>query len=66
MKKIGELNTKFRIFTIYHDEKDRYNPYKVYEKYWDHGWHKKLLVKYGHLASCTAYLHSYVMDHDEE
>jgi hypothetical protein len=66
MHKIGMLDTKDVLFEILYDDKAKTNPYKVYNKYWDHGWHKRLLNKYADLASCTAYINNYVMEHNEE
>lgn len=66
MHKIGMLNTKDVLFEIHYDDKVKTNPYKLYEKYWDHGWHKRLLNKYADLASCTWHLHDYTMQHNEE
>ena len=61
MRKIGELNTKAGIIVIYHDESAKENPYKVYHKYWNAGWHKKLIVRYADLLSCTAWIHNFVL-----
>ena len=63
MRKIGELNTGKIHFVIYHDEKDNINPYKVYRKYFENGWHKKLEVKYGNLHSCLLYIEDYIIRH---
>ena len=73
MKKIGSLMTKGGNITIYRDERSNTNPYRIYlEAYYNdgkHEWptmHKKLIVKYGNLSSCTAHIHNYVMNNDEE
>lgn len=66
MKKIGMLNSISECFEIYYDEKVATNPYRVYERYWDHGRKRKQIVRYANLASCTWYINNYVMDHDEE
>ena len=73
MNKIGSQRTNGGNITIYRDEKAKVNPYRLYvEAYYNdgkHEWptkHKKLIAKYGNLASCTAHIHNYVMQNDEE
>ena len=66
MHKIGMLDTKAVLFEVYYDDKAKTNPYKVYNKYWDHGWHKKLLLKYADLASCVNFINCYVKQNNEE
>ena len=66
MEKIGMIHPRGTYFDIYYDDKARCNPYRVYHRYWDRGWHKRLLVKYANLGSCIAYINNYVMGHDEE
>lgn len=63
MKKIGELRTKEVHFVIYHDEKAKYNPHKIYKKWYDKGWHKTLLEAYEDLYSCVLYIEDYVKRH---
>lgn len=65
MKKIGELNTNHGTFEIKYDEQDRYNPYKLYAKWYDGGYHRKLLVKYADLHGCTNAINEFVRTHDE-
>ena len=60
MRKIGELNTEKVHFVIYHDEKRKVNPYRVYSKWYNQGWHKSLLAEYGDLYSCILYIEDYV------
>jgi len=59
MKKIGELKTPGIHFVIYCDENAKVNPYRIYRKYWDNGWKKRLLEKYADLYSCTCYICGY-------
>lgn len=73
MKKIGFINAKAGTLTIYYDEKDKRNPYRVYKEWKDlhptEGWvqkHKMLIQKYGNLASCTILINDWVKAHDEE
>ena len=74
MKKIGELNTIHGTFEIKYDEKDRYNPYKLYAKWYDSGkdngytfvgYHRRLLAKFCHLHGCIDTINNFVRDHDE-
>ena len=60
MRKIGELNTKKVHFVIYHDENTKCNPYRIYSKWYNNGWHKSLLAKYEDLLSCIHYIEFYV------
>jgi len=45
----------------YHDGK--MNPFGIYRKYWDHGWHKRQLVRYNSFSSCLDYINQYYRDH---
>lgn len=64
MNKIGELNAKAATFVIYYDREDT-NPYKVYWKYYENGYHRKLVVKYADLHGCTAWISNFILSHDE-
>lgn len=66
MKKIGELHTKAAYFVLYYDESAKYNPYRLYQKWYDAGWHKKLIEKYADLYSCTIWINNFVAQHNEE
>lgn len=65
MKKIGELNALAGTFVIYYDETD-HNHYKLYKKWFNKGWHRKLIKKYADLASCTWWIHDYINQYNEE
>ena len=65
MKKIGELNTLSGWFIICYDEADR-NHYKLYQKWYNNGWHRKLIVKYADLFSCTIWINEYIKNHNED
>lgn len=66
MKKIGELNTDTRTFVIYYDEAEpACNRYKLYIKWYNVGWHRKLLEKYARLSSCTNYIHNHIRWYEE-
>ena len=60
MRKIGELNTAKVHFVIYHNEKTNKNPYKIYKKWYDNGWHRSLLESYQDLYSCVLYIKDYL------
>lgn len=73
MIKIGFLN--FRNsgnLVVYYDEKAKINPYRIYmETYYidKHEYptkHRKLIERYANLASCTAHIHNFTIQHDEE
>lgn len=64
MKKIGELNALAGHFIICYDEADR-NHYKIYHKWYNNGWHRKLIEKYADLYSCTQRISNYCKDHNE-
>ena len=66
MRKIGMLNAKHKLFEVFYDDKADVNPYRLYEKHWNCGWHKKQLARYGNLSSCMAYIYTYVLNNDEE
>lgn len=66
MKKIGEINSKSITFVIYYDEAEAYNPYKLYLKWYEYRWHRRLVSKYAHLAGCIEVINDYVRDHDED
>lgn len=60
MKKVGELITKEAHFVIYYNEETKYNPYKIYNKWFRNGWHKTKLNEYTDLASCVHYIYDYM------
>lgn len=62
MNKIGELRTKDNHFVIYRDSNKEINPYSIYNKWYDNGWHKRLLVRYQDLYSCVLYIGQRVHD----
>lgn len=67
MKKIGELNTRAAWFVLYYDDSDKHgNRYKIYQKWYEHGWHKKKVEAYGDLWSCTIWVNEFVSKHNEE
>lgn len=65
MKKIGELNALAGSFVIYYDEADR-NHYKLYQKWYDRGWHRKLIEKYADLFSCIIWINNFIQMHNED
>ena len=72
MRKIGSIEVKGIEATIYYDDKAKTNPFRLYAEYYDIGKydyptkHKKLIQKYGDLASCTAHIHNFVMKNNVE
>ena len=66
MKKIGDLNAMAAHFEIYYDEKAKYNPYKIYNKWYYKGWHKQLIEKYADLFSCTEWINNFIRNHNED
>lgn len=66
MKKIGELNALAGSFIICYDEKEAHNHYKIYHKWYNQGWHKMLVEKYGDLYSCSCWIHNWISQHNED
>ena len=66
MIKIGSLVSRAMTIILYYDDKAKSNPYRIYKKYWDNGWHKKLIEKYENLASCTWWIAHFIQDHDQD
>ena len=73
MKKIGFVNAKAGTLSIFYDEKERYNHYKVYRTWSDRHpetkklrHHKMLIEKYGDLLSCTILINDWVKNHNED
>lgn len=60
MRKIGEIRSNIT-FIIKVDDEDRINPYKVYRRWYDGGWHQKQAAKYGNLHSCLLYIEDRVI-----
>lgn len=58
-RKIAEVCEKGVRLVMMHDEKDKCNPYKIYRKWWNQGWHKKQLNKYGDFLSAWQFMHEY-------
>lgn len=65
MQKIGMLITKagHDNFAIFYDDSVKVNPYRLYNV---SGKHRLQVARYADLASCTAYINNYVMEHNEE
>ena len=61
MTKVGELRTKKAHFVIYNDESDQVAPFKVYRKWYDSGWHRKLEDSGATLYKCLLFLEDYVL-----
>lgn len=58
MKKILECNYDgCRITVEFHEGKT--NPYRIYRKWWDMGWHRKQIEKYGDFNSCLCFVADY-------
>lgn len=57
MRKIGELNTGMKTFTIYIDQKYQY---RLYRKYYNNGWHKNLIKKFDSLYDCNQFIGQYL------
>lgn len=64
MKKIGELNAVAGNFVIYYDADDKCH-YKLYNKWYYHGWHKELLQKCSCLSDCTKWINNFIKEYDE-
>lgn len=60
MTKIGELRTKDVHFVVYYDTNKTTNPYYIFNKWYEHGWHKKLMIRYQDLYSCVLYIEDYI------
>ena len=58
-RKIAEVCEKGVRLVMIHDEKDKCNPYKVYRKYWNGGWHKKQLSKWADFLSAWQYMYEF-------
>lgn len=54
-KKIMEMSDK-HTYVVIKDDSAKFNPYKVYNKWYDGGWHRKKLTEYGDLQSVLWYL----------
>lgn len=60
-RKIGELQTPAYHYEVFCDPYD-INPYKVYRKWYDQGWHRKLITKYADLFSVTCLVNQLVKE----
>ena len=55
-RKVVEMNDfGFRIVVIM-DTTAKRNPYKIYQKWYDHGWHRKKLNEYADFQSVLWYI----------
>lgn len=68
MRKIGELKplNYHGTIEIFYDEKAKYDPFRVYLKYFDFkedgrlAKRKRMLAKYGNLGSCVCYMQQFL------
>ena len=58
-RKVAEICEKGVRLIMICDEKDMCNPYKVYRKWWETGWHKKQLGKWGNFLSAWQYMYEF-------
>ena len=58
-RKVAEVCERGVRLIMIHDQKDKYNHYKVYRKWWDTGWHKKQLSKWGDFLSAWQYMYEF-------
>lgn len=49
--KIMEVMIKDYRYLVVKDNRSKSNPYKVYRKWWDGGWHRKKITEYADLES---------------
>lgn len=79
MTKIGSITLKNGWnMDIYYDRKAKQNPYIIKQKTvgidrygdgendWRYVPHTVTVARYANLSSCTAFIHGYVLNHDEE
>ncbi len=51
MRKIGEIQSRIK-FIIKFDDNDTQTPYRLYQRWWEGGYHEKLCGKYRDLYAC--------------
>lgn len=44
----------------------KYNPYVIYNKWYDYGWHQKKLTEFADLPSVMCFLKDYTFEHYDE
>lgn len=54
-KKIMEMSDK-HTYVVIKDDSAKYNPYKVYDKWYNVGWHRKKLTEFADMQSVLWYL----------
>ena len=55
MRKIGEIRSNIT-FIIKIEDEDKQTPYRVYRRWYDNGWHEKLVDKYRNMYCCILYI----------
>ena len=53
-RKVLEINENGLHLECIKDYNAKYNPYRLYRVWWDGGWHRKLIDKFGDFQSVVA------------
>lgn len=63
-RKVLEINEGTVYLECIKNDADKHNPFRLYTKWWDGGWHRKLLVKYANFASVIYRIKDMMLDGD--
>ena len=58
-RKVLDINVEGKHFICIFFENVKVNPYHLYEKWYDNGWHKKQIEAYGNFVSVLDHLRNY-------
>ena len=55
-RKIADISFAGAAYQVVHDTGCKRNPYKVYRKWYDNGWHRKKLTEWGDFPDAMQFL----------
>lgn len=61
-RKVMTLDDGKRSLFCTYDNSDKFNPYRLYVKWFDGRWHRKMIVKYADMSSVVHYIADYLID----
>lgn len=63
-RKVMEINEGRYIIECIKDDSVKFNPYRVYQKWYNAGWHRKQIEKYANFESVIYFLVDFMHTHD--
>ena len=63
-RKVLDVNVEGINFICIFDAHAKRNPYRLYRRWYDNGWHREKMEYYGNFVSVICWLKDYAIDHN--